>query len=111
MAELPPPPDGEWAELGACADQPMADFFEAHSHKQVRAFAICSFCPVQLQCLEYAITNRIDDGIWGGTNKQDRKAVGWDLAKAIKRAERRLRGDLSDATVRQKLYAERRTIR
>lgn len=27
---------------------------------------LCASCPVQAQCLEYALANREDDGVWGG---------------------------------------------
>jgi WhiB family redox-sensing transcriptional regulator len=44
---------------------------------------ICNFCPVQLACLDYALEHHIDDGIWGGTTRNQRRR--------IRRARARLR--------------------
>lgn len=35
---------------------------------------ICSACPLQMMCLEYAIKNA-EIGIWGGTTEQQRSAI------------------------------------
>ncbi|MCZ7629104.1 MAG: WhiB family transcriptional regulator [Microthrixaceae bacterium] len=32
-------------------------------------------CPVATQCLEYAIENRIDHGVWGGTSERQRRRI------------------------------------
>lgn len=32
-------------------------------------------CKVSDQCLEYALTNNIRDGIWGGKTRDERKAI------------------------------------
>lgn len=37
-----------------------------------RAKAICSQCPSQTDCLLYAVTENITDGIWGGTTPSER---------------------------------------
>jgi Transcription factor WhiB len=36
---------------------------------------ICVDCPVRSQCLEYALANRIGDGMWGGTSERERRAM------------------------------------
>jgi hypothetical protein len=33
---------------------------------------LCSLCPVQMQCLEYALTAREHDGVWGGLSSAER---------------------------------------
>jgi len=38
-----------------------------------RAVEICNTCPVQARCLEWAINNRIEYGIWGGKLPGERK--------------------------------------
>lgn len=30
------------------------------------ALMLCAVCPVADECLEYAVSNRITDGVWGG---------------------------------------------
>ena len=36
--------------------------------RERRAKAVCGRCPLQQACLEYAVTEVIRDGIWGGTD-------------------------------------------
>lgn len=35
----------------------------------------CMQCPYQARCLEYAMKNPDMDGIWGGTNERQRRAM------------------------------------
>jgi WhiB family redox-sensing transcriptional regulator len=40
---------------------------------QIRlAKAVCARCPVQANCLSYALVTGQDDGIWGGTTREER---------------------------------------
>lgn len=36
---------------------------------------ICTSCPYQLRCLEFALRNPDEQGIWGGTTEQDRRRM------------------------------------
>jgi WhiB family redox-sensing transcriptional regulator len=36
---------------------------------------VCSECPVQLDCLEYALAYRIDHGVWGGASERERRRI------------------------------------
>ena len=36
---------------------------------------ICADCPVKLACLEYALANRVDHGVWGGTSERERRRI------------------------------------
>lgn len=36
------------------------------------AAEICASCPVQQPCLEYALVNRISEGVWGGASQRER---------------------------------------
>jgi WhiB family redox-sensing transcriptional regulator len=36
---------------------------------------ICASCPVQHECLEYALRNRIDHGVWGGCSERERRRI------------------------------------
>ena len=39
------------------------------------AKAICELCPVREACLEYAISAREKDGVWGGLTARERRRV------------------------------------
>jgi WhiB family redox-sensing transcriptional regulator len=36
---------------------------------------ICAECPVKAECLEYALENRIDHGVWGGCSERERRRI------------------------------------
>jgi WhiB family redox-sensing transcriptional regulator len=40
-----------------------------------RARKICATCPAIEPCLEYALENRIDHGVWGGTSERERRRI------------------------------------
>ena len=42
---------------------------------QSSAVAICDGCPCQSACLNYALTNNITDGIWGGKTERQRLLI------------------------------------
>lgn len=43
--------------------------------KYVIARQLCQSCPIRLQCLEYAVTNGEDYGIWGGMTPREREGL------------------------------------
>ena len=55
--------------------------------------AICGTCPVREKCLTWALQSGIDDGIWGGLDPVQRRALRHREAarKARRRALRRKR--------------------
>lgn len=74
-----------WEDFANCAEMPTAVFFPfenvaaggaggretnalAHEAKQV-----CAGCEVREDCLEFAITQRIDHGIFGGLDEIERR--------------------------------------
>ena len=36
---------------------------------------ICADCPMRVRCLDYALDNRIDHGVWGGTSERERRRI------------------------------------
>jgi hypothetical protein len=36
---------------------------------------ICADCPVKEPCLEYALYNRIEHGVWGGASERERRRI------------------------------------
>jgi WhiB family redox-sensing transcriptional regulator len=67
--------DTEWMARGKCADLPPATFFPSDGVGVDAARRICADCPVKSLCLEYALANRIDHGVWGGTSERERRRI------------------------------------
>lgn len=64
------PPNLQWQTRAACEGADPDIFFGSGIKK---ALEYCNSCPVQIDCLEYAITEKIHDGIWGGKTPQQRQ--------------------------------------
>lgn len=65
----------DWMSVGNCADKPPSLFFPSDGVGVDHARRICADCPVKTQCLEYALANRIDHGVWGGTSERERRRI------------------------------------
>lgn len=67
--------DTDWMAAGNCADKPPSLFFPSDGVGVEVAKRVCVDCPVRTQCLEYALENRIDHGVWGGTSERERRRI------------------------------------
>ena len=67
--------DTIWMAKGNCADEPPSTFFPSDGVGVEVARRICGTCPVQEQCLEYALKSRIDHGVWGGCSERERRRI------------------------------------
>ena len=73
----------EWQAGAACSPStaelffPLGNYRDAKQKEQARrAKRICRDCPVVSECLEYALSNNLnetDDGIWGGMTPRERR--------------------------------------
>ncbi len=68
-----------WTQLGACQDEDPEIFFPIAASGPAldqisTAKAICGGCAVRLPCLHYAAATK-QDGIWGGTTADERRAM------------------------------------
>jgi len=64
-----------WMGKGNCRAYPPAVFFPSDGVGVDRARKICATCPVAGSCLEYALEQRIDHGVWGGTSERERRRI------------------------------------
>lgn len=68
--------DALWMKDRACTLEDAEIFFPEPSPWMLSEIAaakeVCSTCPVQEACLEYAIENRIEYGVWGGKTRNQR---------------------------------------
>jgi WhiB family redox-sensing transcriptional regulator len=67
--------DTDWMALGNCRDEPPSLFFPSDGVGVEIARKLCATCPVQAPCLEYALRNRIDHGVWGGASERERRRI------------------------------------
>jgi len=67
--------DTEWMADGNCSRVPPATFFPSDGVGVEMARKICDNCTVKAPCLEYALVNRIDHGVWGGTSERERRRI------------------------------------
>ncbi len=62
-----------WQDQGGCYDLPDPGImFPGSGGEVVAAKKVCEPCPVQKICLEYALANGKDDGVWGGASARER---------------------------------------
>lgn len=82
--------DADWWTRAACKGESLAVFFPegTKGHPEgtkghlggggmqiAAAQQICRSCPVQLDCLEDALSRRDQHGMWGGKTEQQRKLI------------------------------------
>lgn len=75
--------NAEWQMRAACRGPESALFFpptyserrEEREAREAKAKSICAVCPVQRECLDYALTIREPHGIWGGLNEHERREL------------------------------------
>ena len=74
-----------WRELAACRSTDLGLFFPERGESAGPARQVCAACPVRQPCLDYAITNRITHGIWGGLTERERRALRSRWVRATRR--------------------------
>lgn len=67
--------DTAWMDRGLCVETDPDAFFPGQGEPAKDAKQVCRACEVRAECLEYALQNRIEFGIWGGTSEMDRRAM------------------------------------
>jgi WhiB family transcriptional regulator, redox-sensing transcriptional regulator len=75
----------EWQTNARCAEVDPEIFFPERGGSSKKAREVCDQCEVRSQCLEYALNNKEQFGIWGGTSERERRRL------RKERARRRLR--------------------
>lgn len=65
----------DWQYRAQCKNYPPSAFFPSDGVGVDAAKKICGECAVKSLCLEYALENRNDHGVWGGTSERERKRI------------------------------------
>jgi WhiB family transcriptional regulator, redox-sensing transcriptional regulator len=76
-----PRPNWSWQDDGACQGEDLSLFFGPDGERQPerdirerKAKAVCTTCPVRIECLNYALARPEKYGTWGGLNEEQRAA-------------------------------------
>lgn len=64
-----------WMLSGVCRDRDPSFFFPSDGIGVEIARKVCATCPVQTDCLEYALSYRIEHGVWGGVSERQRRRI------------------------------------
>lgn len=67
----------KWMDYAACTEVAPDLFFADMTllAETKHAKKICETCPVKDQCLQYALENRIEHGVWGGLTINERRSL------------------------------------
>ncbi len=68
-----------------CRGMCIEVFYPGRGETAGPARQVCTQCPVRQQCLEFAVSNRIVYGIWGGLTGPERRALQSDWLRAARR--------------------------
>lgn len=78
-------PDLAWQKDALCSQTDPEAFFPTKGGSTKDAKKICASCDVRVRCLEYALANKEDLGVWGGLSEAERKKVKQKRAQGLAR--------------------------
>lgn len=72
--------EGDWRHRAVCRDEDPELFFPVGDtgpalQQIAEAKAVCRRCPVQTECLAWAVDSGQDAGVWGGMSEDERRAL------------------------------------
>ena len=75
-----PTPTTDGAQHAICRDTDPELFFPVGTTGQAlvqidRAQEVCNECPVEVDCLDFALETNQDSGIWGGASEEERRVI------------------------------------
>ena len=64
-----------WHNRAACRGLDTTVFYPEPEEEGADAKAVCDRCPVRMPCLEWALSHREKEGVWGGCNERERRRI------------------------------------
>jgi len=64
-----------WRDLGACRGLAPAIFYPDDDDDAHDAKSVCAQCGVRVACLEFALSSREKQGVWGGATERERRRI------------------------------------
>jgi WhiB family redox-sensing transcriptional regulator len=65
----------DWKADAACRDLDTDIFFPDNDANAAPALEVCASCPVRQACLDFALSTRQNDGVWGGHTETERRKL------------------------------------
>jgi len=67
----------DWMADALCAEPAYGDlpWFAGRGQPIDACKAVCARCAVRDACLDHAVENWIDEGVWGGTSPRERRRI------------------------------------
>ena len=65
----------KWQDEALCATADPECWFPERGGSTRDAKKVCRGCPVQVECLEYALEHDLRFGIWGGLSERERRRL------------------------------------
>lgn len=87
--------EGEWKSDGACVGEESHKFFPTvkvdgeYLYTEDDAKEVCKTCPVQRECLDFAIITKSDMGIFGGYTPEERNLLRHNYKKQLQLSRRK----------------------
>lgn len=77
----------DWRSRAACLNVDPELFFPIGNTgpalaQAAEAKAVCATCEVEATCLQWALDNNQDSGVWGGMSEEERRALKRRTARA-----------------------------
>jgi WhiB family transcriptional regulator, redox-sensing transcriptional regulator len=69
------PDEYAWMLHGKCRGADTREFFPSNGVGVEAAQRVCKGCDVREACLEYALQNHIEQGVWGGASERERRRI------------------------------------
>ena len=69
-----------WAAFAVCRDRDPDMFFPLDHEVESEAIRVCQGCPVQADCLEFALETGIRFGVWGSMTEKQRRSLRRQIA-------------------------------
>lgn len=71
----PQPSDEDWHSQAVCSQTDPEAFYPEKGGSTKEAKRICRGCPVQKQCLQWALDTDERFGVWGGLSDRERRRL------------------------------------
>jgi WhiB family redox-sensing transcriptional regulator len=68
-------PEDCWQDEALCAQVDPEIFFPEKGGSTKNAKEVCASCPVRFECLEYALNEDLDTGVYGGLSSNERRPL------------------------------------